>query len=252
MSHTPGLPHPAPRRWFSLFWALGGWVCVILAIFTLAMTVAGNFAQNDARAFDEEGREVSARIVDKRIDRRVQRTSDGTRTVTNYYVSFAFRAGDREMRVEKKVTKSLYNKAAPGQQQQIRYLQSDPSTIEAYIGASRDSATTALVIQGFVGAGALGSLWWFGGRTNRAVRARRDGRTVPAEIVEVRMITRRRRNTIGKQKYGRVIWRDDQGGVGESLRYPMRKLSDLKIGQTTTVYRLGDESWWEGDVGPRG
>ncbi len=234
-----------PRGWFNLFIRMGGWVCLIAGLIvaiTFGITLA---TEQSAARFEAEGRVTWAEVTDKRVE--ISHDSDGDETRT-YYVTFEFETrGGQSVRVERSVAKSFFNGTGPGDEKEIRYLPDVPKRIEYYVGEKAYRTRVGLWIGGVVGAIGLGMLWFAGGRTNRAILARRDGVKQVAEVLRVRRL----KVEVNDVTQARLVWRGPDGKEGESLMRNYPDLTQYKPGDKITVFRRGDDVWWEGDVGPR-
>lgn len=201
--------------------------------------------EQTAARFEADGRVAQADVTDKRID--ISYDSDGDETRT-YFVTFQFQTRSGEsVRVERSVGKRFYNGTAPGDLKEIRYLPDAPRRIEYYVGEKAHRTRIGLWIGGIVGAVGLGGLWLAGNRTNRAILARRDGIKQVAEVLAVRTLS----VEVNDVRQARLVWRGPDGLEGQSLMRDAPDLSVYKPGDKITVFRRGDDVWWEGDVGPR-
>jgi len=145
------------------------------------------------------------------------------------------------------VSSAQYRAAEPGSEHTIRYLPHAPNRFETYVGEARDDARGLQIAAGIAGALGLLTLWFFGGRTNRAVLTRRYGyRTVA--VVEGITETKNSGRPSGR---GYMIWRNPDGGRDESMMHPIEKLNAIGIGAEINIYVRKGHSVWEGDVGPQ-
>lgn len=102
-----------------------------------------------AAALDGHGIVTVATVESKRSDRRRVRTSDGTRTETDYLVTYAFEAVAPEggapigRTIEHEVPRRIFDEIRSGQEIEIRYLPEDPARADFYPGES--AATTRVL-----------------------------------------------------------------------------------------------------------
>ncbi|MDF0599939.1 hypothetical protein P1J78_04270 [Psychromarinibacter sp. C21-152] len=229
-----------PRGWWSLFIRLGGWVGLILGALLLVVTTFSAGALFLADRLDRSGALAYAVVTDT----REAPSAEGT----EHYVTFTFKAkGGGGRTVETAVSPGYYADARIGDERPIRYLLDDPTQVEEDLGAYRRVGTRLRWIGLAVGLAGLAALWVFGKRANRAVRVRRDGRRVLADVMGVREL----RVTVNGARQGRLTWREPDGKTGESLMRPVAWLRETyRPGDRIVVYRLGRHAYWEGDVGP--
>ncbi|MEM9474809.1 MAG: DUF3592 domain-containing protein [Pseudomonadota bacterium] len=234
-----------PRSWFSLFIRLGGWVSLIAAA---VMILVGGLALGYARSamlFDRDGVVTQAEILHRRVE--VSRDSDGDEQ-RSYYVRFLFDTPTGQtVNRDRSVPRGVYDETIVGEPRDIRYLPYAPERFEHTIGANAANGRTARLIGWIVGAVGLGTLWYVGMKTNRAILARRDGEAVVAEITQMQRL----KIEVNDRPQARLHWRLPDGAEGKSLMRDASKLTAYSPGDTITVFRRGHEMWWEGDVGPR-
>jgi hypothetical protein len=102
-----------------------------------------------AAALDDHGVVTMAMVESKRVDTRRVRTKDGTRTATDYLVTYAFEAvttaGGKLVgcTIEHEVSRSVFDGLTSGQPAEIRYLPEDPARADFFPG---DSVATARVL----------------------------------------------------------------------------------------------------------
>lgn len=234
-----------PRGWFSLFIRLGGWVSLIAA---LAMLVVGGLMLGYARSamlFDRDGVITQAEILHKRIDYTYDDDGEKQRI---YYLRFFFDTPTMQtVNRERRVPWSVYGAVTVGEPRDIRYLPYEPERFEHTVGANAANGRIARLIGWAVGAFGLGTLWYFGSQTNRAILARRDGEELVAEVIKVRRL----QVEVNDRAQGRLQWRLPDGAEGQSLMRDYEALTVYRVGDKITVFRQGAEMWWDGDVGPR-
>ena len=233
-----------PRGWFSLFFRLGGWVSLIIAL--VMMVVAGlmvGYARS-AMLFERDGVTTQARILERR--KEVER-NDGKATHT-YFVRFFFDTPTlHSVNVERVVPMQGYVEAVVGEPRDIRYLPYAPERFEHTVGMTAGNGRIARMVGWVVGAVSLGTLWFFGMKTNRAILARRFGDELVAEVTEMRRL----KIEVNGRQQARLYWRLPDGTEGRSLMRDASQLVVYNAGDAITVFRRGREMWWEGDVGPR-
>lgn len=115
------------------------------------------------------------------------------------------------------------------------------------MGDNRTTGRSLQILSGIAGIVALALLWWRGMKTNRGMLARRHGDRTGATIRE---IVERKSSGRATGK-GYMVWVTDDGLRGESLDRPIADLERLGVNSRIVIYRRGDDTWWEGDVGPR-
>lgn len=234
-----------PRGWWSLFLRLGGWASLVLAAALLVLTAFSATTLFLADRLDREGALAWAVVTDKRV--QVRTDSDGD-TAHDHYATFTFKArGAGGRTVEAPVGRAFFDAVEPGDERPIRYLLRDPDRIEVNIGGYR---RTGLVLRwiglGF-GLAGLAALWAFGSQANRAVKVRRDGEKRHAEVAGVRGLS----VSVNGRRQGRLMWREADGQLGESLMRSEHWLRERYApGDRIVVFRLGRHAFWEGDVGP--
>ncbi len=236
-----------PRGWWSLFLRLGGWVAMILGLLLVLVTLFSAGVLFLADRLDRTGALAYAVVVDKRTEEIVE---DGGADRAVHYVTFTYKArGGGGRTVETAVAPAYYDSVARGDERPVRYRPDDPGYIEEDVGYYRRVGVRLRWLGLAVGLAGLAALWAFGKRANRAVRVRRDGRRVMADVMGVRDLN----VTVNGARQGKLTWREPDGHTGESLMRPARWLRDTyRPGDRIVVYRLGRHAYWEGDVGPPG
>ena len=239
------LDHYPARTAMSLFLRMGGWIAIIFTVILLIVSLIGQSNFSTAQRVEAEGRDALAVVEDKYV--REGRDSDGNRTYTYYFVLEFVTQRREEMTVSKTVGRAFYDTRDVGDELQIRYLSSEPSTVELEEG---DYARGAAVLR-WVALG-LGIVWlvalWVTGRwTVAALRARRYGAVEMAEVVEV-MRTNVRINN--KPRF-RIVWKDGQGRKGRSLLKKAHEVQGWHGRDPIRIYQGMKRSWWAGDIGDR-
>ncbi|MEL6645828.1 MAG: DUF3592 domain-containing protein [Pseudomonadota bacterium] len=233
-----------PRGWFSLFFRLGGWVSLIIAL--VMMVVAGlmvGYARS-AMLFERDGVTTQARILERR---REVEWNDGEATRT-YFVRFFFDTPTMHtVNVERAVPMHVYDETVVGEPRDIRYLPYEPERFEHTVGLNATNGRIARMVGWAVGAIGLGTLWFFGMKTNRAILARRYGEELVAEVTEMRRL----KIEVNGRQQARLHWRLPDGTDGRSLMRDASQLVVYNPGDLITVFRRGRDMWWDGDVGPR-
>ncbi|MEO0677792.1 MAG: DUF3592 domain-containing protein [Pseudomonadota bacterium] len=234
----------APRSWLSLFWRLGGWIALLAGFLLLVLTFVSSASHREAAEFEALGEITAAEILNKREE--VTRDSDGDRVVT-YFVTYRFQAPGEQVIAETRVGRGLYRRSEPANRQELRYLPDSPRTFEVPPGSTRRGAWQAQLLALALGLGALAGLWFPGRRAVRAVKTRRSGSEIHATVTEVV----RTNVKVNKRQQGYLAWEEPGGATGRSLYRGLEWLNDAySPGDEIVVYRRGDDSWWEGDVGP--
>jgi hypothetical protein len=233
-----------PRGWFSLFIRMGGWVCLVSGLFLVALTVFSASALYLGDRMDAEGRYARAVVEDKR--EVVTQDSEGDDD-HSYYVLFVYKTSNGLLRTEATVNFGYYEGIETGDSTVIRYLRDDPSHIEYEPGSYHRNGRLLRTIGLVVGLIGLATLWRFGSETNRAIKARRDGDKRFAVITSIEDAGIK----INGKPQARLVWREEDGQVGESLMHSIYTLRDLyEASERIVVFRLGEDAVWEGDVGP--
>ncbi len=177
------------------------------------------------------------------IDREIDRGGDDT----SYYITVRFVVDNAVIEDQRSVSQSLYRDTRVGGLHEVRYLPSDPRKFETFVGQRKQQAVLLQVIAGGVGVVSLLALWFFGGRANRAILARRLGRQEIATITSI-VETKNSGTPTGR---GYLIWKGPDGLRGESLMHPIGKLRAIGVDAKINIYTRKGFSVWEGDVGPR-
>jgi len=233
-----------PRGWFSLFLRFGGWLCLLSGVLLVALTFFSASALYLGDRMDAEGRYARAVVENMRVV--VSEGSEGDIERT-YFVRFAYKTSNGVLRTEAEVTSGYYKSTAVGQSTVIRYLRDDPSHIEHEPGSYHRNGLVLRYIGLVIGVIGLGALWWFGTQANRAIKARRDGEKRFAVITAIKDAGIK----INGSEQARLVWREEDGQVGESLMRSMYHLCEAyEAGDRIVVFRLGKDAFWEGDVGP--
>ena len=233
-----------PRSWWSLFIRLGGWGSLILGVFLVIFTLLSWGQLVIADRLDADGRHTLAAVIDKRM---VEVTDSDGDTDRSYYVTFRFKTALGGRDVERDADSSYFNEVTVGDKVPVRYLLDDPDVVEYDVGQYRRGGVFVRWLGLFIGLGGLYTLWRFGSQTNAAILARRDGEKRFADVIGITELN----VEINGRRQGRLMWREPDGQTGESLMHSVTKLSNLyKSGDKIVVFRLGDDAFWEGDVGP--
>lgn len=234
-----------PRGFFSLFIRLGGWVALTGAAVLLVLTLISHFTERSADRFDREGVVANAIVVDREVV--ISRDSDGD-TTRSYFLTLGYEtAAGQQLRTREKVNRRTYDAGQRGKSVRLRYLESRPTRVEYPLGSSRATSWWTLIFAGLAGAATLLAVWIFGKEAAEAIRVRRHGQELLAEVTGIRTTT----VEVNDVRQARLQWRDEDGGEGESLMRGLPELQAYEVGDIITVYRLGGDVWWMGDVGPR-
>ncbi|MFT5065364.1 MAG: hypothetical protein ACI9TA_000978 [Reinekea sp.] len=228
-----------PRSWGDLFFDMKGWLVLIAAVILAILTWASTVSYKNAHLFETEGVTVIGEVTAK----RTRRSDDKT----NYYVKFAYVVDANRYGAERKVGRNFDTSKDVGDPTDIIYWVKDPRKFEYIAGKTARDAVSQQILAGVVGVVALGIIWSLGGKTNRAVLARRRGRRTTATIAQIV----ERKNSGRPTGRGYMIFRTTGGKAGESLDHPIRTLHALGTGTAIVVFVRGNDVWWEGDVGPR-
>lgn len=226
---------PPPSGW-RLFLAAGGRV-VFIGI--AALVVLTLLAARDTRvqnAMDSRGETVVARVV---VKQKINRDEAIRGSEDRHRVWLRFELPGQGSQVQpKRVDGALYERLDIGEARDIRVLPETPDVIELTPGEFRDDGQDLQGIALVIGAAVLLAIWVFGRRAVSALRARRYGTRIPGHIID---------------KRARLIWRDDRGRTGKSLKSAPDRYAGYQIGSEVDLY-LGPDgrTWWIGDTGPRG
>ncbi|MBO9479440.1 hypothetical protein J7382_17990 [Shimia sp. R11_0] len=223
-----------------IFWRFGGFWAMIAAGVVVVFTALSTRDYRDAARFDANGIEIEARVTDKRTSR--------SNDTTKYYLTFEYEVAGRTYGGEARVPRGTHGHAIIGHTRSIRYLAKRPGKFEFPVGDTRKNAEETRFMALIGGVAGLIALWWFGSRANHAVLARRFGERTTAEITGFVEHKNKGRGT-GR---GYMSWRLADGLIGKSASRCLADLEKLGVGSEIVVFRRGNKSFWEGDVGPRG
>lgn len=212
-------------------------VSVILAVLTVLVTTGSHFASVRSWAMEERGRSATAEVVSRRY------VHDEDDNETDYYVSYAFTFDGREVRTERSVSRALYDRSEQGVAQEVWFLPETPTRIDLSETEAAQNAAAARWIALVAGLATLGVFWVPARRSVAALRARRYGAQRRAEVLEVRKVGA----PFGSRRY-RLLWKDETGAIGQSMRGFKPSFSDLHRGDAVTVYVGATQTWWEGDL----
>lgn len=85
-------------------------------------------------------------------------------------------------------------------------------------------------------------------RANDAVRARRYGALITAEVTRMEEIVNRDGS---RRNHWRLHFLDEEGRFGQSMQHQQGFILSWPVGAQIDVYRGTRRSWWVEDVGPR-
>ncbi|MEL7255609.1 MAG: DUF3592 domain-containing protein [Pseudomonadota bacterium] len=236
--------YPARSAW-SLFLRMGGWIVIPFTVALVILSLVGQLIFNTAERFEVEGREAVAVVEDKYVTER--RDSDGDRTYTYYFVLDFVTQRREEMRVTKSVGSGFYRGTDVGGELPIRYLESDPETVEVQEGGYALGAAILRWVALLIGCIWLAGLWVTGRWTVEALRARKYGKVEEATVVEVVKTSVR----VNNQPRFRIVWKDSAGREGRSM---LRKAADVEGWHgrdAIRIYQGLKRSWWARDIGDR-
>ena len=239
------LDHYPPKSAFGLFLRMGGWIAIILTVIFVIVSLIGQSNFSTAKRFEAEGRVALAVLQDKQV--RESRDSDGNRTYTYYFVLDFVTQRREQMNVRKSVGRGFYDTQDVGDELQIKYLESDPDTVEIQDGDYARGAAVLRWVALVFGIVWLGALWVTGRWTVEALRARQYGTVEIAEVVEVRRSNVRINN---RARY-RIVWKDAQGREGHSLLKKGNEVEGWHGRDPIRIYQGVKRSWWAGDIGDR-
>ncbi len=237
--------HYPPRTAWSLFLRMGGWIVIIFTVILVLISMIGQFNFSTAQRFEEEGRRALAVVEDKFVQEG--RDSDGNRTYT-YYLTLEFVTERREeISFSRSVGKVFYRAHDLGEEIELRYLKSEPETVEVEEGSYARGAAVLRWVALVFGILWLIGLWVVGRWTVEALRARRYGTVELAEVVEVVKTSVR----VNNRPRFRIVWKDAQGREGRSM---LRKAADVEGWHgrdQIRIYQGLKRSWWARDIGDR-
>ncbi len=237
--------HYPARSALSLFLRMGGWVVLIFTVVLVILSLIGQMIFNTAERFEAEGRGAVAVVADKYVTE--SRNSDGDRTYTYYFVLDFVTQRREEMQVTKSVGSGYYRETDVGGELPIRYLESDPETVEVQEGGYALGATILRWVALAIGLLWLAGLWLTGRWTVEALRARKYGKVEEATVVEVVKTSVR----VNNRPRFRIVWKDSDGREGRSL---LRKAADVEGWNgrdAIRIYQGLKRSWWARDIGDR-
>ena len=227
-----------PQGWFSIFWAMKGWLVLILAVVCLIATGVSYSYYRSALKFERSGMVMDAVIGAKRISGGEDNT---------YYVTFRYQPEGSSVRTkERKVSRSFYNDAQVGETRPIRYLPETAGEFEYYVGQKRSDRKVFFAVGTISGVLGLIGLWFVGRSAVDAILARRFGEVRRAKVIEIR-----RYESDDDPDVFRLVWKDETDARGESLWRRQNLRLKYDIDDEITVYFRNDKGYWEGDVGPR-
>jgi hypothetical protein len=155
----------------------------IAAVLLLLTGVSYGFwrsAGATAAALDDHGVVTIATVERMRTDTHRVRTNNGSRTETDYLVTYSFEAqtpaGETiPQRIEHEVPRGVFNELRDGQEVEIRYLPEDPSRADFYPGETQGAARVlgwAMAVMLGIAAAVLSLGVLFGRTAQRAPIAR--------------------------------------------------------------------------------
>jgi hypothetical protein len=124
-------------------------VCAaIAAVLLLLSGVTFGFLRSagaTAAALDDHGVVTIATVERMRTDTHRVRTNNGSRTETDYLVTYSFDAQTPtgqtiSQRTEHEVPRTIFDELRDGQEVQIRYLPEDPTRADFYLGETQGAA----------------------------------------------------------------------------------------------------------------
>ncbi|WP_152475495.1 DUF3592 domain-containing protein [Roseovarius sp. THAF9] len=235
VNQTPGV--------LSLFLRIGGKDFLLGMVILIVMTAVSYSQLVTAHRFATEGVKTVAQVERAYTS---ERRRDG-RTVTGYHLDLSFATESRRrVAVSEKVDRDFYGRTGPGESLDLWYLPSEPDTVELIPDSFRNKGRMAQWFALFMGVIWLGILWFSGRKAVAGYLARQHGRKGKGTVLRVDTIQTRREGT-----WYRLVWRDDAGREGKSLKYRAGRLERFEPGSTLSVYHGPKRSWWIGDVGVR-
>ncbi len=160
---------------FTEFFRRSDFVALACAVVAALCTAFWQSERATARALAEHGVTATATVVDKHRETTRTRTDHGTRTDTDYMVTYAYDAlatdGTRTpLRITHDVPKAIYDEHAMGEEVEIRYLLEHPARADVFPGeTARGSAAVGI----FAGMAAIAAAVSARIRLKLARRARR-------------------------------------------------------------------------------
>lgn len=233
-----------PVSFWRMFLRKGGWIFAIVLIFGIALNLISLRQHWQANRLDASGITVMAQITDRE---RVETTGSDGETKVTYYLTFRFEQDGVVIEERKSVGRSQYVGSPIGIGSEVRFLPSNPSGFEVYVGATRDAARGFQVGALFLAGIGLVLSYLRGLNVVKALRARRSGQVEEAEVLEVRYSGFR----INKARQYRLHWKTDSGAQGKSWLRPLGGFDGFDPGDRIVVFTFKDTAVWRGDVGSR-
>ena len=150
---------------------VGAAIAAVLLLLTGLTYAFWQSARATAAALDDHGVVTIATVESMRTDTHRVRTNDGSRTETNYLVTYVFEAqtpagGETiSQQIEHEVPRGVFNQLRDGQELEIRYLPEDPTRADFYPGETQGAARVlgwAMVVMLGVAAAVLSASLLFG------------------------------------------------------------------------------------------
>lgn len=237
---TLPLDTPAPKSSLSIFHKLSGGICVVFLVWAAFGWLLAYYSLQTAQKFEEEGAFARAQVIGKYL----KKDSDGD---TDGYLELKYTTEANEtLSRNRNVGSSIYQSVETGNFIEIRYLKSDPETIELQQNEFLKQGNLALMFAAISSVFAPIAFWAYGRQTLDAVKARKFRKREEVELLQVKRT--------GWWVFGRgfrLIWRENTGREGKSLQHKAERLMGFRPGDTIVVFHGKNRSWWAGDVGDR-
>ncbi len=225
------------------------WLAGIPLVIALIAGIAALVQSQRLLAFQAQGVETEARIINSRESVSHSATSDGTRTQRSYHVDYQFETADGATQEgATRVSAGYYRRNDPGDTVPIHYMPDNPDQVMLDWSHHRGGlyfyiipALIALALAGYIG-----HRYWR--RTASMLRAARGGEARQAKVQNYLPS----RAKIGDEPASwRLHWRDETGAEGESLNQGrMWLMAHARVGDTITVMvdPVSEQAFWERDI----
>lgn len=228
------------RSWLSLFFSHLGWVAIALAFVSVLMTGISVSSYLKGSEFDRKGVLIEAKVQRVRTNPRVSSASR--------VVNFTYSVPEVRFSGSVAVGDWFLERHPVGTTTDIFYLPSEPARIAISARVDEAGGILSQAIAAIAGVLALGVTLFAGRRANEAVRARRYGTMIKAEVT-------RHEEIVGRNGRSSYLWRihflDADGQFGSSNDYQKDFVLRWPVGTQIDVYRGEHRNWWTEDIGPR-
>lgn len=236
----------SPRSLFGLAFRIRKFEIVTFVALTILVGSIFVVQGSQASRLERDGVTVEATVTN--VEQRVLFREGQRRHERMTTWSFVDEDGETHTRlfVTPLRSETQVNRDAPwqvGDTTQLRYLRDDPSVSDLYEGESAKQARGGLL---FTGASFLGLLGFLGAglwRARKGLIAREYGQRLEVPVS-------RPPDGLKPHELRSIFWKTGPESYGRSLPFG-RNAARPQPGERIVVYNHEDESWWEGDTGPR-